>query len=57
MTVSAQQPPRGYADLLTSARSDDRGLVTLERWDRYAVVRMNDPEAQSDQRSAHCPAA
>jgi hypothetical protein len=28
MTVSAQQPPRSYGDLVTAARSDYRDLVT-----------------------------
>ena len=45
MTVSAEQPPRGYGDLVTAARSDDRGLVTVERRNGYAVVRLNEPEA------------
>ncbi len=45
MTETAGQPERGYRDLVNVAGSDGRALVTLERKDRYAVVRMNQPEA------------
>ncbi len=37
MTVGAEQPPRGYYDLVTAARGDDRGLVRLERRDGFAA--------------------
>lgn len=45
MTENAEQPLRSYRDLVTAARGDDRDLVTLEREDGYAVVRMNAPDA------------
>ena len=45
MTEIAPQPPLGYRDLATAASGDGRELVTLDRNDGYAVVRMNEPEA------------
>jgi hypothetical protein len=57
MTVSAQQPPRSYGDLVTAARSDDRDLVTGTpgRVRGRAPERAGDPLALTTARHAGDP--
>jgi 2-(1,2-epoxy-1,2-dihydrophenyl)acetyl-CoA isomerase len=45
MAETPDQHPTAYRDLVTDARRDQRNLVTAERNDACAIVRMNEPEA------------
>ena len=45
MPDTAQRAPAGYRDLVSEARRESRELVAIERRDRHAVVRMNEPDA------------
>src|SRR5690348_9968477 len=45
MTETPREAPSGYLDLVTRAREEQRELVSVERGDGHAVVRMNEPGA------------